>query len=70
MNHTNITISTPELNLHYNNITQVNDITANKIIVQGSNSYSYLMGDGFVLSQSANSGNSNFYLYSSFYCSI
>ena len=41
------------------------DITANKFIVQGGTNIQYLLADGSTLTQSANSGNSNFYLYTS-----
>lgn len=44
-------------------VSAVNGITAPKIIKTGGTSIQYLMGDGSVLTQSATSGNSNFYLY-------
>lgn len=46
-------------------VSATNGITANKIIKSGGTAIQYLMGDGSVLTQSANSGNSNFYLYQS-----
>lgn len=46
-------------------VSATNGITANKIIKSGGTSIQYLMGDGSTLTQSANSGNSNFYLYQS-----
>ena len=48
-----------------NNITQVNDITANRFIVDNGTNIQYLLADGTTITQSANSGNSNFYLYTS-----
>ena len=63
MNHTNITISTPEIILNNNNITQVNDITANKFIVSGGTNIQYLLADGSTMTQSATSSNSNYYLF-------
>ena len=44
-------------------VSATNGITANKIIKSGGTAIQYLMADGSVLTQSANSGNSNFYLY-------
>jgi hypothetical protein len=52
-------------NLNDNNITLVNDILANRFIVRGGTDIQYLLADGSLLTQSANSGNSNFYLYNS-----
>ena len=46
-------------------VSATNGITANKIIKSGGTAIQYLMGDGTTLTQSANSGNSNFYLYKS-----
>ena len=46
-------------------VSATNGITANKIIKSGGTAIQYLMGDGSTLTQSANSGNSNFYLYQS-----
>ena len=49
-------------------ITKVNtsgNITANSFVKNGGTNIQYLMGDGSTLTQSANSGNSNFYLYDS-----
>ena len=40
-----------------------NGISANKFAIIGGTGIQYLMGDGTTLTQSANSGNSNFYLY-------
>ncbi len=40
-------------------------LKANEYIVNGGTSDQYLMGDGSLLQYSANSGNSNFYLYTS-----
>ena len=62
---TSIGVLASTFNLNDNNITQVNDISANKFIVRGGTDIEYLMGDGSTLTQSANSGNSNFYLYTS-----
>ena len=53
------------LQVNGNNITQVNDITANRFIVDNGTNIQYLLADGSTISQSANSGNSNFYLYTS-----
>ena len=41
------------------------EITAGGFIKSGGTNIQYLMGDGSTLTQSANSGNSNFYLYNS-----
>jgi hypothetical protein len=46
-------------------VSTVNGITAPKIIKTGGTGIQYLMGDGSTLTQSATSGNSNFYLYQS-----
>jgi hypothetical protein len=46
-------------------ITNCDDITANKFIVNGGTNIQYLLADGTLLTSSANSGNSNFYLYKS-----
>ena len=46
-------------------VSAVNGITAPKIIKTGGTGIQYLMGDGSTLTQSATSGNSNFYLYQS-----
>ena len=46
-------------------VSAVNGITAPKIIKTGGTNIQYLMGDGSTLTQSATSGNSNFYLYQS-----
>ena len=48
-----------------NKITNCDDITANKFIVTGGTNIQYLLADGTLLTSSANSGNSNFYLYKS-----
>lgn len=50
------------------NITTVNtsgNITANSFVKSGGTEIQYLMANGSTLTQSANSGNSNFYLYDS-----
>ena len=47
------------------NIDAVGSVTAASFIKNGGNPFQYLMADGSVLSQSASSGNSNFYLYKS-----
>jgi hypothetical protein len=60
---TSIGVLAANFNLNNNNITQVNDITSSRFIVQGGTDIEYLMADGSLLTQSANSGNSNFYLY-------
>jgi len=62
---TSIGVLASNFNLNDNNITNVNDISANRFIVRGGTDIEYLMGDGSTLTQSANSGNSNFYLYTS-----
>ena len=41
------------------------DCVANKFVKSGGTAIQYLMGDGSTLTQSATSGNSNFYLYQS-----
>ena len=46
-------------------LTTTDDITSTKFIVQGGTNIQYLLADGSTLTQSANSGNSNFYLYTS-----
>ena len=58
-----VKIISSDLNLNTNNITQVNDITSNRFIVAGGTAIQYLLADGSTITQSANSGNSNFYLY-------
>ena len=48
------------------NITTVNtsgNITANSFVKNGGTNIQYLMGDGSTLTQSANSGNSNYYIF-------
>ena len=46
-------------------LTTTDDITSTKFIVQGGTNIQYLLADGTLLTSSANSGNSNFYLYKS-----
>jgi len=46
-------------------IPATNGIISNKFVKSGGTNIQYLMGDGSTLTQSANSGNSNFYLYQS-----
>lgn len=62
---TSIGVLAANFNLNNNNITQVNDITSNRFIVAGGTDIEYLLADGSTITQSANSGNSNFYLYNS-----
>ena len=62
---TSIGVLASNFNLNNNNITEVNDIQANKFIVRGGTDIQYLLADGSLLTASANSGNSNFYLYKS-----
>ena len=56
---------TTNLNMGGLNVTNCDDITANKFIVAGGTNIQYLIADGSLLTSSANSGNSNFYLYNS-----
>lgn len=44
-------------------VTILADCTADKFVKSGGTNIQYLMGDGSTLTQSATSGNSNFYLY-------
>jgi hypothetical protein len=46
-------------------IPATNGIISNKFVKSGGTNIQYLMGDGSTLTQSATSGNSNFYLYKS-----
>ena len=56
---------TGNIDMGLNDITNCDDITANKFIVAGGTNIQYLLADGTLLTSSANSGNSNFYLYKS-----
>ena len=56
---------TGNIDMGANKITNCDDITANKFIVAGGTNIQYLLADGTLLTSSANSGNSNFYLYKS-----
>lgn len=47
------------------NLSLIDNITANSFIKNGGLDIQYLMADGSTLTASANSGNSNFYLYNS-----
>ena len=61
---------TGDIDLGTNNITAVDDITANRFIVAGGTNIQYLLADGSLLTQSANSGNSNFFLYNNINATI
>jgi hypothetical protein len=54
-----------ELNANDFNIINAGTILATSFVKNGGTSQQYLMGDGSALQYSANSGNSNFYLYNS-----
>ena len=56
---------TGNIDMGANKITNCDDITANKFIVTGGTNIQYLLANGTLLTSSANSGNSNFYLYKS-----
>jgi hypothetical protein len=56
---------TGSIDMGLNDIINCDDITANKFIVAGGTNIQYLLADGTLLTASANSGNSNFYLYKS-----
>lgn len=63
-----ISITTSSLTLNGNTILSTpfsSEIEAGSFKKTGGTNIQYLMGDGSVLTQSANSGNSNFYLYNS-----
>ena len=56
---------TGDIDMDGKNIQLVNDIFANHFTVFGGTNIQYMLADGSLLTSSANSGNSNFYLYKS-----
>ena len=65
VNESKLVEDSTNLNMGGLNVTNCDDITANKFIVAGGTNIQYLLADGTLLTSSANSGNSNFYLYKS-----
>lgn len=53
-----------DIDMLVNDISNAGTVTANALVKTGGNSNQYLIADGSVLTQSAVSGNANFYLYS------
>ena len=60
-----VDITTADMNIISDTILTNSDITGNSFVKVGGTNIQYLMGDGSTLTASANSGNSNFYLYNS-----